>query len=172
MSGMPKLTIRSESGEKTSHDLVEESVTIGRSPENSICLDDISVSSRHAELTMAGEICRLRDLDSTNGTLVNGEPVTQVQLRAGDRIRFGKVDACYECDAAGEAQPLPQSEEIQARPADLSARPVDFANASPFASARKEKDPTRRLVFAAALAALLAFVGSMIAVLMMRAPML
>lgn len=168
---MPRLTIRSESGEKTSHDLVEESVTIGRSPENSICLDDISVSNRHAELIMAGDVCQLRDLDSTNGTLVNGEPITQVQLRAGDRIRFGKVDAYYEADAAGDAQPLPQSEEIQARPAELSARPVDFANASPFASARKEKDPTRRLVFAAALAALIAFAASMIAVLMMRAPL-
>jgi hypothetical protein len=93
-------------------------------------------------------------------------------LRAGDRIRFGKVDACYECDPTGDTQPLPQSEEIQARPAELSARPVDFANASPFASARKEKDPTRRFVLAAALAALIAFVGSMIAVLMMRAPRL
>jgi hypothetical protein len=172
MSGMPKLTIRLESGEKTSHDLVEESVTIGRSQENSIWLDDISVSSRHAELMIAGEVCHLRDLGSTNGTLVNGEPVTQVQLRAGDRIRFGKVEACYEGEAAGDAQPLPQSEEIQARPAELSARPMDFANASPFARARNEKDPTRRIIFAAALAALLAFVGSMIAVLMMRAPSL
>ncbi|MEY2482625.1 MAG: hypothetical protein QOK24_1153 [Verrucomicrobiota bacterium] len=171
MSGMPKLTIRSESGEKSSHDLVEESITIGRSPENSICLDDISVSSRHAELTMVGDVCHLRDLDSTNGTLVNGDPITQVQLRAGDRMRFGKVDAVYEGDAAGDAQPLPQSEEIQARPAEMSARPVDFANASPFAGARKEKDPTRRLIFAAALTALLAFVGSMIAVLLMRAPL-
>jgi predicted component of type VI protein secretion system len=147
-------------------------VTIGRAPENSIYLDDISVSSRHAELMMAGDVCQLRDLDSTNGTLVNGEPITQVQLRGGDRIRFGKVDACYECDDAGDAQPLPQWEEVQARPAELSARPADFANASPFASARKEKDPTRRLVFAAALLALLAFLGSMIAVLMMRAPLL
>ena len=171
MSGMPKLTIRSDSGEKTSHDLVEESVTIGRSPENAICLDDISVSGRHAELTMVGDICHLKDLGSTNGTVVNGEPITTVQLRAGDRIRFGKVDAYYEGDAAGDAQPLPQSEEIQARPAESSARPVDFANASPFAGARKEKDPTRRLIFAAALAALLAFVGSMIAVLLMRAPL-
>jgi predicted component of type VI protein secretion system len=168
---MPRLTIRSDSGVPTSHELVDASITIGRSPENAIQLDDISVSGRHAELSLSEQTCHLRDLDSTNGTLVNGEPVTQVTLRAGDRIRFGKVDACYECDPAGDAQPLPQWEEVQARPAELSARPADFANASPFASARKEKDPTRRLIFAAALAAFLAFVGSMIAVLMMRAPL-
>jgi pSer/pThr/pTyr-binding forkhead associated (FHA) protein len=169
---MPKLTIRSDSGEKTSHDLVEESMTIGRSPENAICLDDISVSSRHAELTMAGDICHLKDLGSTNGTLVNGEPIAiAVQLRAGDRVRFGKVDAYYECEAAGDAQPLPRLEEVEARPAESSARPVDFANASPFLNRTKEKDRTRTVVFAAAAIALLAFIGSMIAVFfIMQAP--
>jgi pSer/pThr/pTyr-binding forkhead associated (FHA) protein len=171
MSGMPKLTIRSESGEKTSHDLVEENVTIGRSPENAICLDDISVSGRHAELTMVGEIFHIKDLGSTNGTVVNGEPITTVQLRAGDRIRFGKVDAYYECDVAGDAQPLPRLEEVEAKPAESSARPVDFANASPFLNRTKEKDRSRTAVFAAAAIALLAFVGSMIAVFfMMQAP--
>src|SRR5438067_12301839 len=95
MGVMPKLTIRSDSGEKTSHDLVNESMTIGRSPENSICLDDISVSSRHAELTMAGDICHLKDLSSTYGTLGNGEPIATVELRAGDRARFGKDEGDY-----------------------------------------------------------------------------
>jgi pSer/pThr/pTyr-binding forkhead associated (FHA) protein len=169
---MPKLTIRSDSGEKTSHDLVEESMTIGRSPENFICLDDISVSSRHAELTMVGEVCHLKDVGSTNGTLVNGEPITvAVQLRAGDRVRFGKVEGYYEIEVAGDAQPLPRLEEVEARPAESSARPVDFANASPFLNRTKEKDRTRTAVFAAAAIALLAFIGSMIAVFfMMQAP--
>ncbi len=168
---MPKLTIRSDSGEQTSHDLTEGTITIGRSPENAIHLEDISVSSRHAELTLRAENCYLKDLDSTNGTLVNGAPVTQAQLRAGDRIRFGKIDVYYECDAPSDAQPLPRLEEVQARPAELSARPADFANASPFASAKKEKDPTRTIIFAAAGVALLAFFGSLIALLMMRAPL-
>jgi pSer/pThr/pTyr-binding forkhead associated (FHA) protein len=114
---VPRVTIRSDSGEQTSHDLVDETVTIGRSPENSIRLEDASVSGRHAELMLVGETCYLKDLNSTNGTLVNSEPVTRVQLRAGDRIRFGKVEACYECDVAGAAQPLPRLEEAEARPA-------------------------------------------------------
>ena len=168
---MPKLTIRSDSGEKTSHDLVEERMTIGRSPENSICLDDISVSSRHAELTMAGDVCHLKDLGSTNGTLVNGEPITiAVRLRAGDRLRFGKVDAYYEREVEGDARPLPRLEEVEARPAESSACPVDFANASPFLNRTKEKDHTRTAVFAAAAIALLAFIGSMIAVFFMMQP--
>ena len=140
---MPKVTIRSESGEQTSHDLVDETVTIGRSPENSIHLEDVSVSGRHAELMLVGENCYLKDLNSTNGTLVNGEPVTSVQLRAGDRIRFGKVEARYECEVTGAAQPLPHLEQAVARPADSSARPADFANASPFPNRKKERDRAR-----------------------------
>ncbi len=167
---MPRLTIRSDSGEQTSHDLVDETVTIGRSPENSIRLEDASVSGRHAELMLAGESCYLKDLNSTNGTVVNGEPVMSAQLRAGDRIRFGKVEACYECDVASAAQPLPRLEEVEARPAELSARPADFANASPFPNRKKEKDPTRTAIFAAAAVAFLAFLASMIALFIMRAP--
>jgi pSer/pThr/pTyr-binding forkhead associated (FHA) protein len=168
---MPKVTIRSESGEQTSHDLVDETVTIGRSPDNSIRLEDVSVSGRHAELMLVGESCYLKDLGSTNGTLVNGEPITSVQLRAGDRIRFGKVEACYECEAADASQPLPRLEEVEARPAELSAKPADFANASPFPNRKKEKDPTRTAIFAAVALAGLAFLGSMIALFLMRAPM-
>jgi pSer/pThr/pTyr-binding forkhead associated (FHA) protein len=167
---MPKLTIRSETGESTAHDLVEETYTIGRSPENSIRLDDTSVSSRHAEVVLVAENCYLKDLGSTNGTVVNGKPVKEVQLRAGDRIRFGKVEACFECEAVSAAQPLPRLEEAEARPAELSARPVDFANASPFQSRKTKRDPARTAVFAAAAVAFIAFLASMIALLLMRAP--
>jgi pSer/pThr/pTyr-binding forkhead associated (FHA) protein len=167
---MPKLTIRSETGESTAHDLVEETYTIGRSPENSIRLDDTSVSSRHAEVVLVAENCYLKDLGSTNGTVVNGQPVKEVQLRAGDRIRFGKVEACFECEAVSAAQPLPRLEEAEARPAELSARPADFANASPFQSRKTKKDPARTAVFAAAAVAFIAFLASMIALLLMRAP--
>jgi pSer/pThr/pTyr-binding forkhead associated (FHA) protein len=167
---MPKLTIRSETGESTAHDLVEETYTIGRSPENSIRLDDGSVSSRHAELVLVAENCYLKDLGSTNGTVVNGQPVKEVQLRAGDRIKFGKVEASFECEAVSAAQPLPRLEEAEARPAELSARPADFANASPFQSRKTKKDPARTAVFAAAALAFIAFLASMIALLLMRAP--
>jgi pSer/pThr/pTyr-binding forkhead associated (FHA) protein len=167
---MPRLSIRAESGEQIFHELVDESFTIGRSPENSIRLEDVSVSGRHAELILVGESCYLKDLGSTNGTLVNGEPVTGVHLRAGDQIRFGKVEARYEADLVGDAQPLPQLEEVEARPAESSARPADFANASPFPNRKKEQDATRTAILAAAALAFLAFIASMIAVSMIHGP--
>jgi pSer/pThr/pTyr-binding forkhead associated (FHA) protein len=167
---MPKLTIRTEAGESISHDLVEETYTIGRSPDNSIQLDDTSVSGRHAELAVVAESCYLKDLGSTNGTLVNGQAVTGVQLRAGDKIRFGKVEACFECEPSTAAEPLPHLEEVATRPSDSSARPADFANASPFQGRKTKKDPARNAVFAAVAVALLAFVASMIALALMKAP--
>jgi hypothetical protein len=59
---------------------------------------------------------------------------------------------------------------IEAKPAQSSARPPDFANASPFPHRKKEGDPIRNAALAAVAVALLAFLGSLIAILMMRAP--
>lgn len=167
---MPKLVIRSESGDSISHDLVEETYTIGRAPENSIRLEDTSVSGRHAEIVVVAQNCYLKDLGSTNGTIVNGQTVTEAQLRAGDRVRFGKVEACYECESVAAAQPLPQMEEVAVQPAESSARPADFANASPFQARAGKKDPARTAVYAAAALALLAFVISLVALAMMKPP--
>ena len=153
-----------------SHDLVEETYTIGRAPENSIRLEDNSVSGRHAELAVVAENCYLKDLASTNGTLVNGKPVTEVQLRVGDRLRFGKIEASYERELACATQPLPRLEGVEARPADSSARPADFANASPFQTRKRKPDPARRAVFAVAAVAILAFLVSLIALALMQPP--
>jgi predicted component of type VI protein secretion system len=169
---MARLSITLPDSPPAVHELTEQLNTIGRAPENSIRLDEPSVSGRHAELMLAGEVCYLKDLDSTNGTLVNGQPVTNAQLRSGDRIRFGIVEACYECDVAGSAQPLPRPDEVEARPAELSARPADFANASPFPGRKKSKDPSRTAVLAAVAVALVAFVASIIALFVMQAPVL
>ncbi|PYL26648.1 MAG: hypothetical protein DMF37_01320 [Verrucomicrobia bacterium] len=163
---MPKLVI---SG--TVYELVEDLITIGRGPDNTIIINDPSVSTHHAQLQLAGETYRLKDLGSTNGTRVNGIPVTETVLHLDDRIRFGAADARYEPDTSG-SQTLPRLEEIKARPAELSAVPVDFANASPFARHKDEKDPIRTAFFVGVAIVLLVFLGSMIAVLMMHAPAL
>jgi predicted component of type VI protein secretion system len=164
---MPKLVI---SG--IAHELVEDLITIGRAPDNTIIIiDDASVSSRHAQLQLDGEVYRLKDLGSTNGTRVNGIPVTEVALRFEDRIRFGATEARYEPDTTG-SQPLPQLKEVEASPAELSAVPADFANASPFPRQKDQEDPIRTAILVGSAVALLVFLGSMIAVLMMHAPSL
>jgi hypothetical protein len=161
---MPKLVI---SG--TAHELIEDLITIGRGPDNTIVINDPSVSTQHAQLERAGETYRLKDLNSTNGTRVNGIPAAETLLRFDDRIRFGAAEARYEQDRHG-SQPLPQPEDIAAKTAELSAVPADFINASPFARRREEKDPLRIAIFAALALLALVFLGSMIAVLTMHSP--
>ena len=163
---MPKLVIGG-----LVHELTDNMVTVGRAPDNTIVLYDPSVSGHHAQLERSGDSYRLKDLDSTNGTRVNGIPTTETLLRFDDRIRFGALEARYEPDMLG-SQPLPQLQEIEARPAESSIAPVDFTNASPFRRHKQDADPTRKIFFIIALIAFAAFLGSMVAVIMMRAPAL
>src|SRR5882724_2586249 len=161
---MPKLVI---SG--TTHELLEDLITIGRGPDNTIVINDPSVSTHHAELQRAGETYRLKDLDSTNGTQVNGIPVAEAGLRFDVRIRFGAAEARYEPGMSG-SQPLPQPEKTTVKSAELSAVPADFTNASPFPHQKEEKDPLRSAIFIGLAVLALIFLGSMIAVLTMHAP--
>jgi pSer/pThr/pTyr-binding forkhead associated (FHA) protein len=163
---MPKLMI---SG--ATYELVEQVITVGRAPDNTIHLDDPSVSGRHAELRAAGKAYQLRDLGSTNGTRVNGSPTSEIILHSGDRIRFGAVDARFEGDMPRSAtQPLPTAAKVDAKVATTSIRPADFANASPFRTRSKQRDPSRTALFVAAAIALLALLAGMVAVLTMHAP--
>jgi pSer/pThr/pTyr-binding forkhead associated (FHA) protein len=166
---MPKLILTTEAQGKVAYEFAESSITIGRAPDNMIVIDDPSVSNRHAQLELSGETYRLKDLDSTNGTKVNGVPITDTALRFEDRIRFGAIEARFEPDVRG-SQPLPQLEEIETTPAEASAAPVGFGNASPFGPRSTSRDPARFALLGIAAVALLTFLSSMIAVLFMRAP--
>jgi pSer/pThr/pTyr-binding forkhead associated (FHA) protein len=73
------------------HDLVgDEVVTVGRSAESDIFLDDVTVSRRHAEIARGESGYRIRDVGSLNGTYVNRVRVDAVDLRNGDEIQIGK----------------------------------------------------------------------------------
>ena len=70
--------------------------SIGRSEGNNLQLDDGVVSGKHALITVEPSDClpemiemTIKDLDSTNGTFVNNEPIKQQQLKHGDIIRIG-----------------------------------------------------------------------------------
>jgi len=168
---MPKLVVNTDGGGKISYELTEDLITIGRAPDCTIVIEDSSVSGHHAQMEIAGETYRLKDLESTNGTRVNGIPITHTVLRLDDRIRLGAIEARFEPDVRG-SQPLPAIERIEAKGAETSAAPVDFENASPFPRRTKERDQVRTALVASAMVALLAFIGSMVAVLAMHVPAL
>src|SRR3954465_14170787 len=95
---MPRLLVSLPDGSEVTHELTEEVITLGRVDDNMIQIDDASVSSHHAELSLRGDEYILKDIGSTNGTRVNGttaEPDTEIVLKAGDRITFGNIPVRY-----------------------------------------------------------------------------
>jgi hypothetical protein len=66
--------------------------SIGRARENDVRLDDAVISSQHARLTWNGRGWVIEDLNSTNGTFVNGKPVERpIAVKQGDVIELGRV---------------------------------------------------------------------------------
>jgi pSer/pThr/pTyr-binding forkhead associated (FHA) protein len=76
------------------HDIGSELVTVGRSPQSDIFLDDVTVSRQHAQIfrreQQEGSGFRIQDAGSLNGTYVNRVRVDSVDLRNGDEIQIGK----------------------------------------------------------------------------------
>lgn len=69
---------------------VRNDITIGRKEDNSVVLNDQHVSGNHAILSIRNEALVLEDLNSTNGTLVNGKKISgRVRLNINDEIRIG-----------------------------------------------------------------------------------
>ena len=66
--------------------------TMGRSPGAEFMVDAAMVSRLHCRLTAGATELEVIDLESTNGTFVNGERVTQASLKAGDRLGVGRVE--------------------------------------------------------------------------------
>ena len=74
----------------------DDPVRIGRAPECEAQLSDATVSRRHAEIVRDGDAWVLRDLGSSNGTQVNGQPVVEHVLADGDEIKLGSVTLRFE----------------------------------------------------------------------------
>ena len=70
--------------------VVDGLTTIGRHPESSICLDDVTVSRRHAQVVLDNGRYVVRDLGSLNGTYVNQMRIDELALEQGDELQIGK----------------------------------------------------------------------------------
>ena len=79
------------SSDGRSFNLGERPLVIGRSPDVEMVINDSNVSRRHAELWRTNEGVAIRDLESTNGTFVNGHRVTAVSLSPRDDITIGTL---------------------------------------------------------------------------------
>ena len=88
----PALVVRSGGGRAGEHFIPQaERTTIGRSPDNDIFLDDVTVSRKHAVLAQNGNQFLIEDLGSLNGTFVNRRRIeSPTRLESGDEVQIGK----------------------------------------------------------------------------------
>jgi pSer/pThr/pTyr-binding forkhead associated (FHA) protein len=153
---MPTLVIQLPNMPPVEHVLKAEALTIGRMNGNSIALDHSSVSLSHAKLTRIGGDYFLKDLNSTNGTMLNGQSVTEARLRDGDHVKFGEVTGRYHANSAplpaqpvaAPAPPAPSlpAAQIQSVPANAPPR------TAPPPPARTLKPPKKLIPIVAAAA--------------------
>ena len=87
---MAQLTLQFKDVAVKEFELTGQSMTMGREPDNDIIVENLLVSGYHARIDPAGREYILTDLQSKNGTFVNGERVTSTKLKDGDQILVGK----------------------------------------------------------------------------------
>ena len=80
------------------HELKADKTTIGRVEDNIFQIAEPSVSSHHCEILLQGNDVVVRDLNSTNGTYISGEKVTEQALNPGQILRLGQVEMRLETD--------------------------------------------------------------------------
>ena len=89
---MAKLVILNQGMTGRSHELTVDRTTIGRVDDNTFHIQDASVSSHHCEVHLRGADILIRDLNSTNGTFINNDKISEAILKPGQTLRLGQVE--------------------------------------------------------------------------------
>lgn len=100
---MPHFYVQSQGNKGFAFDLIKPQISIGRELKNDLILDDPRVSRLHATVTKNEAGVTLRDLESGNGTYVNGhriQPNTDFKLKDGDQIKLGSCTLTFQTDAS------------------------------------------------------------------------
>jgi pSer/pThr/pTyr-binding forkhead associated (FHA) protein len=97
---MPKMIVSIDGVVIKEVQLTKDRTSLGRRPYNDIVIDNLAVSGEHAVLQMSGNEVFVEDLNSTNGTYLNGKAVKKQQLSNGDTVEIGKYKIKYVNEAA------------------------------------------------------------------------
>ena len=100
---MPKMIVSIDGVVIKEVQLTKDRTTLGRRPYNDIVIDNLAVSGEHAVMQMSGADVFLEDLNSTNGTYVNGKAIKKQQLQSGDSVEIGKYKIKFVHEGANES---------------------------------------------------------------------
>jgi len=103
---MASLTITSGEMEGQKVKVDQDEISIGRSDQNTLALDDPAISGSHCAVIRDGNKYSIKDHNSTNGTRLNGKNVTEARLKPGDIITVGAIDIAIDGEDI-EVEPEP-----------------------------------------------------------------
>ena len=95
---MAKLVLLSAGMTGRTHELKVDKTTIGRVEDNTFQIAEPSVSSHHCEILLKGTEVVVHDLNSTNGTFINGEKISESPIKPGQILRLGQIEMRLETD--------------------------------------------------------------------------
>lgn len=102
---MNRLVIKSGKEKGLSYELKPGINRLGRSPGNDLTIEDPTVSGIHCEIELVNGALALRDLNSTNGTSLGGQRITQATVSPGQHFKVGDVEVCFDDSAVVVAIP-------------------------------------------------------------------
>ncbi len=123
---MPTLRIKLPNQLEMTQNLSGERITIGRRPDNMVQIMDRSVSGHHAELIAEDGHYRLHDLESTNLTFVEGEPVSDYHIHHACKLSFGTVECFFDPMASSAIETLLTREQLEKDTAFLRAENAEL----------------------------------------------
>ncbi len=119
---MPKMIVSIDGVVIKEVQLTKDRTTLGRRPYNDIVIDNLAVSGEHAVMQMSGSEVYLEDLNSTNGTYVNGKAAKKQLLANNDTVEIGKYKIKYVSEAANAS--FEQTMVVKAGSAGVVQSPV------------------------------------------------
>ncbi len=119
---MAKLQVLSGALAGQSYELKVDTTTVGRVEDNALQIADPSVSSHHCEVLLKDGDVVIRDLNSTNGSFINGEKITETILKPGQTLKLGNIELRID-----DGSPVP---EPSAKPATPAPAPTPSSTSS------------------------------------------
>ena len=117
---MPKMIVSIDGVVIREVQVTKDRTSVGRRPYNDVVIDNLAVSGEHAVLQMSGNEVYLEDLNSTNGTFVNGKAVKKQLLNDSDMVEIGKYKIKYVNEASSSSDAVDKAIMGLSRPVELS----------------------------------------------------
>ena len=126
-----------------SFELTADLYTIGRTEANDICIPDGTLSSNHCKLVREGDVYKAIDQNSTNGTRINGEVISESYLKGADILQVGGIEILF--DSESEANQACNATQTKISLGDdFTFGPADMKNINPIGTSRGAQSGSKK----------------------------